>query len=227
MHDVCLLDTIRLHPVIVEIVGNITPAVIDGGKSLVCVPPDADHSTAAIAQLVTVGIATDAEDGHDLGHGHTPLVTSQQLYNGLLEVIVTIGLDNSDLCFWHHEGIRQSASLRNGVGFPHSIGCGPVCYWRETMTAPNITHDGWNVIDRLFATGADELLESSDYAHNSLFGLLLKACSMRARAMSMYSASLSMPMKSKPSNTAALPVEPLPMKGSRTIPFGGVTRRHR
>ena len=43
--------------------------------------------------------------------------------------------------------------------------------------------------------------------------------------MAKYAASISQPMKPKPSRSAALPVDPLPMNGSNTTPPGGVTRR--
>lgn len=38
-----------------------------------------------------------------------------------------------------------------------------------------------------------------------------------------YSAVNSMPMNLNPFSNAALPVEPEPVNGSRTVPFGGVT----
>ena len=60
------------------------------------------------------------------------------------------------------------------------------------------------------------------FARSSLVG-----CPMRARAISTYSASRSIPMNRKPSATAAFPVEPEPMNGSRTTPLGGVTSRQR
>src|SRR5690606_22393652 len=50
---------------------------------------------------------------------------------------------------------------------------------------------------------------------------------MRLRMMLQYSGSRSMPMAEKPSCTAARRVVPEPAKGSRTVPPGGVTRRHR
>lgn len=53
------------------------------------------------------------------------------------------------------------------------------------------------------------------------------AFSSRRLAISMYSASRSMPMKPKPSCSAAMPVVPEPTKGSRTVPPGGVTSLHR
>jgi len=50
---------------------------------------------------------------------------------------------------------------------------------------------------------------------------------MRAVAICTYSADCSIPIKLKPSSFAALPVEPDPVNGSRTVPFGGVTSLHR
>ena len=61
-------------------------------------------------------------------------------------------------------------------------------------------------------------------AHAAAFA---SSSAIRASAMATYSASISQPMKFKPSRTAALPVEPLPENGSRTVPPVGVTRRHR
>ena len=46
-----------------------------------------------------------------------------------------------------------------------------------------------------------------------------------ALAISMYDSSRSMPMNEKPSRRAAMPVEPLPVNGSRIRPCGGVMRR--
>ena len=48
---------------------------------------------------------------------------------------------------------------------------------------------------------------------------------IRASAISKYSFSRSIPTKSNPSSFAAIPVEPEPINGSRTIPPFGVTRR--
>src|SRR5690606_35537224 len=50
---------------------------------------------------------------------------------------------------------------------------------------------------------------------------------MRLRMISQYSGSRSMPMAEKPSCTAARRVVPEPAKGSRTVPLGGVMRRHK
>src|SRR5690606_633230 len=50
---------------------------------------------------------------------------------------------------------------------------------------------------------------------------------MRLRMMLQYSGSRSIPIHEKPSWTAARRVVPEPAKGSRTVPPGGVTRRHR
>lgn len=55
----------------------------------------------------------------------------------------------------------------------------------------------------------------------------LKTPLMRASAILMYSSSFSIPMYRNPSSIAALPVLPDPLKGSRTSPLGGVTKRHR
>src|SRR5665648_360042 len=51
------------------------------------------------------------------------------------------------------------------------------------------------------------------------------AASILRRAISMYSASRSIPMNSRPSITQATPVVPLPMKGSSTTSPGLATRR--
>ena len=50
---------------------------------------------------------------------------------------------------------------------------------------------------------------------------------MRTLAIAMYSGDISQPTNRKPSPTAALPVLPEPMNGSKTTPPGGVTKRHR
>jgi len=50
---------------------------------------------------------------------------------------------------------------------------------------------------------------------------------MRLRMISQYSGSRSMPITEKPSCTAASRVVPEPAKGSRTVPPGGVARRHK
>lgn len=49
----------------------------------------------------------------------------------------------------------------------------------------------------------------------------LYASSMRLHAMSKYFRSISTPMNLRPSLAQATPVVPLPMKGSRTMAFGG------
>src|SRR5581483_8128915 len=48
---------------------------------------------------------------------------------------------------------------------------------------------------------------------------------IRARAISTYSASRSIPKKRKPSSRQAIPVVPEPANGSSTSPPGGVTSR--
>lgn len=53
------------------------------------------------------------------------------------------------------------------------------------------------------------------------------AAAMRASAIATYSGSISIPMKLKPSSAAPRPVLPEPVKGSSTVPPGGVTSRQR
>lgn len=50
---------------------------------------------------------------------------------------------------------------------------------------------------------------------------------IRFEAMSKYVLSSSIPMKLNFSSIAAFPVEPDPMNGSSTVPFGWVTKRQR
>lgn len=57
--------------------------------------------------------------------------------------------------------------------------------------------------------------------------LVRRAASILAFARSVYSSDSSKPTNSNPSSTAALPVLPDPANGSRTVPRGGVIRRHR
>jgi hypothetical protein len=52
-------------------------------------------------------------------------------------------------------------------------------------------------------------------------------CAKRLAAISQYSSSSSIPIALRPSSFAATSVVPLPMKGSSTMPPGGVTRRQR
>ena len=55
--------------------------------------------------------------------------------------------------------------------------------------------------------------------------VVLAHCAIRALAMGTYSASRSTPRKRAPSRMAAIPVLPLPAKGSGTSPPGGVRSR--
>ena len=52
---------------------------------------------------------------------------------------------------------------------------------------------------------------------------LFAQCVSRAQAISTYRPSRSMPKNCRSSSTAAIPVVPLPVNGSSTIPPGGVT----
>ena len=95
VHDVFLRHSIRLHPIVVEVEVDIAPSVIHGGETLVRVPPDADHRTLRVPQLVPIRIATDAQDGHDLCHRHTPLVTRHKFDDRLFEVIRAVWHDDT------------------------------------------------------------------------------------------------------------------------------------
>jgi hypothetical protein len=54
-----------------------------------------------------------------------------------------------------------------------------------------------------------------------LSATLASACFSLPSMIGKYSLVISIPMKSKPCKIAALPVEPEPVKGSRTMPWGG------